>query len=171
MHARGRTIVSVRLEYWRTAPDEFKALMSLQLRLKAAMESRLFDLVYLRVSQINGCPFCVDLHATELRKDGESERRIAALVVWRDTPFFSAPERAALEWAERLTDIRHAGDLSSSYDALRPHFSDRQVAVLTFAISVMNSINRIAIGFGRKPQSDSAETPAAKPEPQQQLGR
>ena len=157
--------MSIRLEYWRAAPEEFKSLMSLQLRLKAGIDSRLFDLLYLRVSQINGCPFCVDLHARELRKAGDAERRIDALVVWRDSPFFSEPERAALDWAEHLTSMRDVGRLDALYDALHPHFSERQIAVLTFAVSLMNAVNRVAIGFGRKPEADAA---SAGPALQQQ---
>jgi AhpD family alkylhydroperoxidase len=156
--------VSIRLEYWRAAPDEFKALLSAQLRLKAGLDSKLVDLVSLRVSQINGCPFCVDLHAAELRKAGEIERRVEGLVVWRNTSFFSAAEQAALEWAERLTSLRDAEPLDAAYDALRPHFSDRQIAVLTFVVAQMNAMNRIAIGFGRKPASDAASLgPAVAP--------
>jgi len=143
--------MSTRLEYWEIAPNEYRALISLSLRLRAALEPRLSDLVLLRVSQMNGCSFCVDSHASEARKAGESERRLAALPVWRDTPFFSAPERAALEWAERLTHLRDRGRLDEPYDALRPHFSERQIAVLTFSISFMNAMNRVAIGFGRGP--------------------
>jgi AhpD family alkylhydroperoxidase len=159
--------MSMRLEYWRAAPDEFKALMSLQLRLKAGIDARLFDLVCLRVSQINGCAFCVDLHAGEVRKAGETERRINGLVVWRETPFFSESERAALDWAERLTNVRDAGSFDSAYDALPAHFSERQIAVLTLVVSVMNAVNRLAIGCGRKPESEATSSlpstvPAAK---------
>jgi AhpD family alkylhydroperoxidase len=153
--------VSIRLEYWRAAPDEFKTLLSAQLRLKAGFDPKLFDLVSLRVSQINGCPFCIDLHAGELRKAGEIDRRVEALFGWRNTNCFSAAERAALGWAERLTNLRDAEPLDGAYDALRPHFSDRQIAVLTFAVAQMNAMNRIAIGFGRKPASDPASLGSA----------
>jgi AhpD family alkylhydroperoxidase len=153
--------VSIRLEYWRAAPDEFKALLSAQLRLKAGFDPILFELVSLRVSQINGCPFCVDLHAGELRKAGEIDRRVEGLAVWRNATFFSAAEQAALGWAERLTTLRDAEPLGAAYDALRPHFSDRQIAVLTFAVAQMNAMNRIAIAFGRKAASDAASSSAA----------
>ena len=154
--------MSIRLEYWRAAPDEYRALMSLQTRLKAGIDRRLFDLIFLRVSQINGCAFCIDSHASEMRKTDDSGRRLDALVVWRDTPFFSAAERAALDWAERLTEIRNRGSLDAPYEALRPHFSERQIAVLTFAITVMNAMNRVAIGFGRRPELDAASSPPAE---------
>jgi len=152
------SVMSARIEYWRVAPEEFKALLALQLRLKAAIDSRLFGLLYLRVSQINGCAFCVDLHATDLRKAKESERRIDAVAVWRNTSFFSPSERAALEWAERLTDIRDSRSVDAAYDALLAHFSERQITVLTFAISIMNSMNRVAIGMGRKPEPESVSS-------------
>jgi AhpD family alkylhydroperoxidase len=148
--------VSQRLEYWRTAPEEFKALISLQRVLKAGTDERLFDLLSLRVSQLNGCPFCVDLHAGELRKSGETDRRIDALMVWRDTPFFSERERAVLDWAECLTSIREARALDGAYKALPNHFSDREITLITFAVSVINAINRVAIGFARKPQPDAS---------------
>ena len=146
--------MSTRLMYWQVAPDEYRALIGLQLRLKAALEPRLVDLILLRVSQINGCAFCVDAHASEARKAGETDRRIAALAVWRDTPFFSDVERAALDWAEQLTTLRDRSSLGGHYDALRLHFSDRQIAALTFSICVMNAVNRVAIGFGRRPDPD-----------------
>jgi AhpD family alkylhydroperoxidase len=123
--------------------------------LRAALEPPLSDLVLQPLSQRFGCSFCGDSHASEARKAGENERRLAALPVWRDTPFFSAPERAALDWAERLTHIRDRGPLEEPYEALRPHFSNRQIAVLTFAISFMNAMNRVAIGFRRGPDPDA----------------
>ncbi len=144
--------MSTRLEYWRVVPEEFKALLALQLRLKAGMDPKLFDLVCLRVSQINGCAFCVDLHASEARKAEESERRISSLVVWRNTPIYSPQERAALEWAECLTDLSGNVPVEAAYEALQAHFSERQVATLTFTVSVMNAMNRVAIGCGRKPE-------------------
>jgi len=154
------------MEYWRTLPDEFRGLMALQVRLKTGFDPKLFELVSLRVAQISECPFCVDLHGTEARKAGETERRIGALVVWRDTPFFSPPERAALEWAERLTRLGESRSLDEPYAALQAHFSDRQIAQLTFSIAVMNAMTRIAIGFGRTPVADeAAETPSASPAP------
>lgn len=147
--------MSIRLEYWRLAPEEFKSLLSLQLRLKAGMDPRVFELVGLRVSQINGCAFCVDLHASELRKTQETERRINALVAWRNTPFYSESERAALEWAERLTELDGSAAREAAYEALRPHFSDRETVILVLAIAVMNAMNRLAIGCGRRPEPEA----------------
>ncbi len=148
--------MSTRLEYWRIAPEELKALVSLGLRLKAGMDPKLYELVGLRVSQINGCAFCVDLHAGELRKARESERRINTLVAWRNTPFYSPPERAALEWAERLTELDNSAAREAARDALRTHFPDRETVSLIFAIAVMNAMNRVAIGCGRMPEADEA---------------
>jgi AhpD family alkylhydroperoxidase len=148
--------VSLRLEYWSAAPEEYRALLSALAKLKAGLEARLWDLVFVRVSQINGCSFCVDTHATEALNAGESPRRLNALAVWRDAPLFTEQERAALAWAERLTRVSDPGSFDETYGSLRPHFPDKEIAVLTFAISLMNSLNRVAIGFGRTPAVEAA---------------
>ncbi|WP_295878796.1 carboxymuconolactone decarboxylase family protein [uncultured Bartonella sp.] len=108
---------------------------------------KLIELVYLRVSQINGCAYCLNLHTNSLLKDGETQRRIAEVAGWRVSDQFSEKERAALNWAEQLTNIStsHADD--ESYEAIKKVFSDKEISDLTFAISLMNGMNRLAISM------------------------
>jgi len=137
-----------RLDFYKASPDALKALIALEVAVgKLGLEPALLDLVKLRASQINGCAFCVDLHASDLRKKGETERRLHAVPVWRETPFFTPRERAALAWTEALTLVatQHAPD--ADYDALSAEFSERERVDLTLAIGVINSWNRLSIGF------------------------
>mgnify|MGYP001089831436 CR=1 FL=1 len=137
-----------RLDFYKASPDALKALIALEVAVgKLGLEPALLDLVKLRASQINGCAFCVDLHASDLRKKGETERRLHAVPVWRETPFFTPRERAALAWTEALTQVatHHAPD--ADYDALSAEFSERERVDLTLAIGVINSWNRLSIGF------------------------
>ena len=116
------------------------------------IEPRLHALVELRVSQINGCAFCVDLHATEARAAGEGQQRLDCIAVWRECQFFNESERAALAWAEALTDISRQGAPEILYEDLKRHFSDEEVVDLTLIVAQMNAWNRLAIGFGRQPR-------------------
>ena len=137
-----------RLDFYKASPDALKALIALEVAVgKLGLEPALLDLIKLRASQINGCAFCVDLHASDLRKKGETERRLYAVPVWRETPFFTPRERAALAWTEALTLVatQHAPD--ADYDALSAEFSERERVDLTLAIGVINSWNRLSIGF------------------------
>ena len=114
------------------------------------------DLIFLRVSQINGCAYCVDLHAGDLRLAGESNERLDGLAGWRESPYFTEPEKVALEWAEALThvEVTHAPD--AAYEPLARHYNDKQVANITYAIAPMNARTRVAIAFhhGPEPRSD-----------------
>jgi AhpD family alkylhydroperoxidase len=105
------------------------------------------DFIFLRVSQINGCSYCVDEHARDLRQAGESNERLDGLAGWRESPYFTESEKAALEWAESLTrvELTHAPD--ATYEPLTRHYDDKQVANITYAIALMNAWNRVAIGF------------------------
>lgn len=144
--------MSLRLAYWTAAPDAVKAMRGVSEYLKTSeLGMKLVDLVYLRVSQINGCAYCCDLHSNDLRKAGESEQRLDCLAGWRDAPFYSQRERAALGWAEALTYVSTTRAPDSDYAAARAQFSDKELADLTFAIAQMNSWNRISIGFRAEP--------------------
>jgi len=107
----------------------------------------LLDLVKLRASQINGCAYCVDLHASDLRKKGETERRLYALPVWREAPFFTPRERAALAWTESLTLLAQTQAPDADFEAVREHFSERELVDLTVAIGAINTWNRLSVGF------------------------
>lgn len=105
----------------------------------------------LRASQINGCAYCVDTHTADARKGGETERRLATVVVWRETPFFADRERAALEWTEALTLVSHDHVPDAVWQAVRPHFSDEELVDLTLLVSAINAWNRFAISFRKMP--------------------
>jgi AhpD family alkylhydroperoxidase len=137
-----------RLDFYKASPDALKALIALDVAVgKLGLEPALLDLVKLRASQINGCAFCVDLHASDLRKKGESERRVYAVTVWREAPFFTPRERAALAWTEAITCVADTHAPDADYDALRAAFSEAEMVNLTLAIGLINSWNRLSIGF------------------------
>jgi AhpD family alkylhydroperoxidase len=116
-----------------------------------SIDARLRALIELRVSQINGCAYCVDLHANEARKAGETKQRLDCLTVWKEVPFFEPAERAAFGWAETVTRIAEAGAPLAEYEALFAYFSESQIVDLTLVIAQMNAWNRLAISFGHKP--------------------
>jgi AhpD family alkylhydroperoxidase len=141
-----------RLDFYKANPAAIKALIGVEERIgKSALEKSLTELVRLRASQINGCAYCVDMHTTDARKGGETERRLATVVVWRETPFFTDRERAALEWTEALTLVSHDHVPDAVWEAVRPHFSDEELVDLTLLISAINAWNRFAISFRKLP--------------------
>ncbi|MDW3683534.1 carboxymuconolactone decarboxylase family protein [Cupriavidus sp. CV2] len=115
------------------------------------LEHSLLDLVRLRVSQINGCPYCVDLHSARARKDGEMAARLEMLEVWRETTLYTDRERAALAWAEAVTDIAATGVPNAVWEAVRLVFSEREIVDLTLLVTAVNSLNRFGIAFRRSP--------------------
>jgi AhpD family alkylhydroperoxidase len=141
-----------RLNFYAANPDAIKAMHGVEARIaKSALEKPLVDLVRLRASQINGCAYCVDLHTSDARKAGETERRLATVIVWRETPFFSERERAALEWTESLTLIAHNHVPDSVWESVKPHFNAEEIADLTLLIGAINTWNRFAIAFRKLP--------------------
>lgn len=141
-----------RLDFYRASPDAMKALIALEMAAsKLGLDPVLLDLVKLRASQINGCAFCVDLHATDLRKKGDGERRVFGASVWRETPFFTDRERSALAWTEALTLLPQTHAPDADYEDLSRHFSERERVDLTLAIGIVNVWNRLAVGFRKSP--------------------
>ena len=141
---------TLRLPYYDIAPELTESLRSIGTNLeKSTLGIPLIELVYLRISQINGCDFCLRLHGQKLFAAGESEARMQDLEQWRGSPVFLARERAALNWAESLTriDVTHAPD--QDYEPLTQHFNNTEITELTFAIVTMNALNRLAIGMRR----------------------
>lgn len=137
-----------RLAYGKASPGVIRAMRGLQAHLdESGLEHSLLELVKLRASQINGCAYCVDMHTKDARALGETEQRLYCLSVWRETPFYTERERAALEWTEALTLISETHVPDEIYEAVRPHFSDRELADLTLAIVLINGWNRFAIAF------------------------
>ncbi|MCX2449711.1 carboxymuconolactone decarboxylase family protein [Pedobacter sp. PLR] len=114
---------------------------------KCSIEQELLHLIYFRVSQINGCAYCLDMHSKDLIATGETPQRIFLLDAWREAPFYSARERAALEWAEAVTKIRDGNVADDVYEKAAAQFSDEELIDLTLAITTINSYNRINISF------------------------
>jgi len=119
---------------------------------RSSVEERLFDLVFMRVSQINGCAFCLAMHARDLRQAGEREDRLAVLNAWRETTWFTDRERAALAWAEELTTLPNRGVSDAVFEQARAEFSEPELADLTLAVVAINGWNRINIAFHTPPQ-------------------
>ncbi|WP_176060891.1 carboxymuconolactone decarboxylase family protein [Paraburkholderia sp. BCC1876] len=141
-----------RLDFYKANPAAVKALLGVEERIgKSALEKPLAELGRLRASQINGCAYCVDMHVADARKGGETERRLATVVVWRETPFFTDRERAALEWTEAVTLVSHEHVPNAVWEAVRPHFSDEELVDLTLLVSAINAWNRFAIAFRKMP--------------------
>jgi AhpD family alkylhydroperoxidase len=137
-----------RINYYTSSPDAMKAMMALEKAVsELGLEKPLLELVKLRASQINGCAFCVDMHAADARKAGESERRLMGVSVWRETPFFTPRERAALAWTEALTLLAQTHAPDEDYAAVAKEFTPAEQVNLTLAISTINAWNRFGVGF------------------------
>lgn len=121
----------------------------------ASIDEKLRALVELRISQINGCVYCVDLHAKQARAAGETQQRLDCLAVWQECPFFNQNERVAFAWAEAITLLSEGGAPKKLFDDLKAHFSNQQIVDLTLIIAQMNAWNRLAVSFGHLPNPRS----------------
>lgn len=144
-----------RLDYTQIAPNGAKALGGIYgYIVQSGLPAELVDLVYLRVSQINNCAYCLDMHTRDLVKKGVPIEKLALLQAWEEAgSLFSETERAALAWAESVTRVAETGVPDSAYTAAREVFDEKQLVDLTIAISLMNSYNRMAISFRNTPQA------------------
>jgi AhpD family alkylhydroperoxidase len=141
-----------RIDFYAASPDAMKAMIALEVAAgKLGLEPSLVELIKLRASQINGCAYCVDMHTSDMRKAGETERRLSGVAVWRETPFFSARERAVLAWTEALTRISDTHAPDADYAALAEHCTPAEMVAVTVAINVINGWNRLAVGFRKMP--------------------
>lgn len=141
-----------RLNFFAFGPDAMHAMGALDQRVQNSdLERSLVELVRIRASQMNGCALCIDRHVAEARALGVGERRLATLQVWRDTPFFSERERAALEWTEALTLIAEEHVPDATWERVKDVFVPSQLVDLTLAINAVNSWNRFAIAFRKQP--------------------
>lgn len=133
----------------RVAPEAYQALFALEQFVRSTgLEQSLIELVKLRASYINGCAYCVDMHTKDARAAGETEQRLFAVPVWRETPFFTPRERAALAWTEAVTLIANTHDVPDTiYDEVRAHFTEREIVNLTMAVITINGWNRLAVPF------------------------
>ena len=143
-----------RLNYATVSPGALKAMLELEKYVAASgLERPLYELVKTRASQINRCAYCLDMHTKDARIAGETEQRLYALSAWRETPFYTDRERAALEWTEALTVISENDVPGSLYDEVRKYFTEKEMVDLSMAIVAINGWNRLAIGFRTVPGS------------------
>lgn len=128
--------------------EAMKALYGVAMYLtKSRIEKSLLDLVYFRVSQMNGCAFCLDMHAKDLRVRGESEQRLYGLDAWQEAPYYTDRERAALAWAESVTNVQEGHVPDEVYEQVRKQFSEEELIDLTLGVTTINSANRLNIAF------------------------
>ncbi|PSK93267.1 carboxymuconolactone decarboxylase family protein [Taibaiella chishuiensis] len=141
--------MDVRINLQENGKQAFAALFGMNKYLsKCGIEDMLLELIYFRVSQINGCAYCLDMHAKDLRAKGETEQRLYLLSSWHEAPLYTGRERAALTWAEALTKLGGGTVPDRIYNAVREEFSEQEVIDLTVAVITINSYNRINIAFG-----------------------
>lgn len=137
------------INYAQIAPEGLKAMLGLETYVRrSGIDHGLLELVKTRVSQINRCAFCIDMHTKDARANGETEQRLYALQAWRETPFYSERERAALAWAEALTDIANGGISEALREEVLRSFNENELVDLTLAVVAINGWNRLAIPFG-----------------------
>lgn len=145
----------MRIDYRQVAPGALRAMRELEAYVKSGgLEAPLLELVKVRASQINGCAYCIDLHTRRARSAGEAERRLYALSAWRDAPFFSARERAALAWAEAVTLLPESRVPDDVYAEACRHFTERELVDLTMAVIAINGWNRLAVAFRIPPEGE-----------------
>jgi AhpD family alkylhydroperoxidase len=152
------SIMTQRIEYSKVSPDPFKAFGGVYVSVqKSGLPLELINLVYLRVSQINGCAYCIDMHSRDLIKQGLSVDKLVLVPVWHDAgAVFSTRERVALAWAETVTRVAETGVPDADYQAAAAEFNDKELADLTYAIGLMNAFNRFGITFRTPPAAAAA---------------
>jgi AhpD family alkylhydroperoxidase len=149
-----------RLNAAAAAPEAYKAMLALEQYIRSSgLEHPLLELVKLRASQINACAYCIDMHWKDARAAGETEQRLYGLSAWRESPYYTDRERAALAWTESLTLIAQTGAPDADFEPVRKLFTDKDLAALTVAITTINAWNRLAISLRTPPG-------AYKPAPQ-----
>lgn len=168
--------MQARLNYPNASPGALKAMLGFEAYVaNCGLERPLIELVKMRASQINGCAYCIDMHSKDARAGGETEQRLYALDAWRETPFYSERERAALAWTEALTLLAATHVPDEIYTAARAQFSEKELVDLTLAIVAINGWNRFAVGFravagSYQPRSYEPARPATAGERTDQRG-
>lgn len=145
-----------RLNGYALSPDAYAAKAQLDTWLESQLDHGLIHLIKMRVSQINHCAYCLHMHREEALKDGDTEKRLLLLDAWRESDLFSDKEKAALNWAESLTHIADTHAPQADFDALKAHFSDKEIVDLSFCIAQINGWNRIAVPLRAKHPQDEA---------------
>lgn len=149
-----------RLDYTTNSPEAYKKLQAISVFLHhSGLDPKLLELIFIRASQINGCAWCLDFHSKRARHAGETEQRLYLLAGWRDAPVYSPRERAALEWAEAVTEIAGRPVADDVYQRTRQEFSDPDLTNLTIAVGMINLWNRINVAF----QTDLSSVPQLTP--------
>ncbi len=153
-----------RIDYRKSVPqDAMQALLGLERSVRASgLEPKLLELVRMRASQLNGCAYCIDMHSKDARAEGETEQRLYGLNAWRETPYYTDRERAALEWAEAVTLIARDQVPDEIYERVRKHFSEAELVNLTLALVAINGWNRLAISFRAVPGTYQRQQQAAR---------
>jgi AhpD family alkylhydroperoxidase len=138
----------MRVDYTKAFPKGFEAMLGLEQAVRrSGLDPLLLELVKLRASQLNGCAYCLDMHSKDARAQGEDEQRLHVLAAWREAPFYSPRERAALAWCEALTALPQTGAPDDVFAELEAQFAPEEIAALTFAIVAINGWNRLAVGL------------------------
>jgi AhpD family alkylhydroperoxidase len=152
-------VMGKRIDYAKASPEGYKAFGGVYITLqKGSLAKELVNLVYLRVSQLNGCAYCIDMHTRDLLKGGIALDKLVLVQVWRDADeVFGHQERIALAWAETVTRVAETGVSDADYEAAVAEFSDKELADLTYAIGLMNAFNRLGIAF-RTPPAAAAKS-------------
>jgi AhpD family alkylhydroperoxidase len=141
-----------RLEYRKYSPDALQAMLALEKHIaNSGLDHKLVHLLKLRASQINGCAYCIDMHAIDARAAGETEQRLYALNAWRETPFFTDRERAALTWIEAVTLVAQTHVPDEVYEEALAHFTEKEIVDLTYVAMTINAWNRLAIATRAMP--------------------
>ena len=141
-----------RLNFYKSGPEAMKAMSALEQQIaRSGLDKSLVELVRLRASQINGCAYCIDVHTSDARKAGESERRLSTVAVWRETPFFTDAERAALDWTESVTLVATKRVSDDVWDRVKQYFTPAELVDLTLLVNTINAWNRFAIAFRKLP--------------------
>jgi len=141
-----------RINYSEVAPDGIRALGGLEAYVRSCgLEPGLLELVKTRVSQLNGCGYCIDMHTKDARANGETEQRLYGLSAWRESPFYTDRERAALVWAEAVTLVNQRSAPDALYEETRRYFSEKELVDLTLALVAINGWNRLSISFHTVP--------------------
>lgn len=155
--------MKARMDFRKASPAADKAMMGLHIYVRnCGLDHTLLELVKLRASQLNGCAHCIDMHTKELRADGESEQRLYLLNAWRESPFYSDRERAALAWTEAVTLVAQSQVPDEVYDEARKHFSEEELVNLTMALVAINGANRLNVAFRTVPGSHQVRRRAAE---------
>jgi AhpD family alkylhydroperoxidase len=151
-HPAIKTAMTARIDYRKVSPEAMRAMAALERFTHASgLEPGLLELVKLRASYINGCAYCVDVHTTDARAGGETEQRLYAIPVWRETPFFTPRERAALAWTESVTEVARTGVPDDAYEQARAEFAESELLALTMAVIAINGWTRLAVSFRTEP--------------------